>query len=315
MKSVALYYDNAFLDHDTGRGHPERPDRMRAVVKHFKDKGLWDKLRHPAFEPAPRKAIERVHTAEYIDRLEQACEDSKPFIDVPDSAISDASASVAYLMAGAALDAVDQVATGKIDRAFVLGRPPGHHAERGRSMGFCLFSNIAIAAEHWIAKHNAKRVAVLDFDVHHGNGTQHHFEERADVLFISIHQHPRTCYPGTGYAEETGKGQGKGTTLNIPLIPGGGDDIYAKAMQERVLPAFKRFKPDALLISAGFDAAKADPLAQMEVSADGFAMIAKTLRDYADAVLDGKYVTLLEGGYDLTALSEGVEAYARAMLA
>jgi acetoin utilization deacetylase AcuC-like enzyme len=313
--SVGLYYDERFLDHDTGKGHPERPDRLRAVVKHLKESGLWDKLEHPAFEPADRKAIELVHKAEYIDRLEQACKDGKPFIDVVDSAISEESATIAYLMAGAALDAVDKVAAGKLDRTFVLGRPPGHHAERDRSMGFCMFSNIAIAAEYWIAKHKAKRVAIFDFDVHHGNGTQHHFEERADVLFISTHQHPKTCYPGTGYHEETGKGKGEGTTLNIPLMPGGGDDIYAKAMNDSVLPALKRFKPDALLISAGFDAASDDPLAQMEVSTQGFAMIAKHIRDYADESLDGKLVTLLEGGYHLTALSEGVQAYLQALLA
>ena len=156
-------------------------------------------------------------------------------------------------------------------------------------------------------------------DVHHGNGTQHHFEERADVLFISIHQHPKTCYPGTGYHEETGKGKGKGkgkgTTLNIPLMPGGGDDVYAEAMGQSVLPALKRFKPDALLVSAGFDAAADDPLAQMEVTTEGFEMIAKTIRGYADEALDGKLVTLLEGGYNLTALSEGVAAYLQAMLA
>lgn len=312
---VGLYYDERFLDHDTGKGHPERPDRLRAVVKHLKESGLWDKLEHPEFKPAERKTIELVHKAEYIDRLEQACKDGKPFIDVVDSAISEESATIAYLMAGAALDAVDKVAAGKLDRAFVLGRPPGHHAERDRSMGFCLFSNIAIAAEHWIAKYKAKRIAIFDFDVHHGNGTQHHFEERADVLFISIHQHPKTCYPGTGYHEETGKGKGEGTTLNIPLMPGGGDEVYAKAMNDSVLPALKRFKPDALLISAGFDAASDDPLAQMEVSTEGFAMIAKHIRDYADEALDGKLVTLLEGGYHLTALSEGVQAYLQAMLA
>lgn len=312
--SVGLYYDKRFLDHDTGKGHPERPDRLRAVVKHLNETGLWDKLKHPAFEPAEREAIELVHKPAYIERLEQACKDGKPFIDVGDSAISEESAEIAYLMTGAAIDAVDQVAAGKLDRAFVLGRPPGHHAERDRSMGFCLFSNIAIAAEHWIKKHEAKRVAIFDFDVHHGNGTQHHFEERADVLFISTHQHPKTCYPGTGYHEEIGKGEGKSTTLNIPLMPGGGDDVYAKAMNEAVLPALKRFKPDALLVSAGFDAAKDDPLAQMEVSADGFAMIAKELRNYADDALDGRYVTLLEGGYDLTALSEGVSAYIQAMM-
>ena len=313
--AVGLYYDKRFLDHDTGQGHPERPDRLRAVVKHLNDTGLWEKLKHPAFEPANRKSIEMVHKAEYIDRLEQACHEGDPFIDVADSAISEESAEIAYLMAGAVLDAVDQVASGKLDRAFVLGRPPGHHAERDRSMGFCLFSNIAIAAEHWIKTHKAKRVAILDFDVHHGNGTQHHFEERGDVLFISIHQHPKTCYPGTGYAEETGKGQGKGTTLNVPLMPGGGDNLYAEVMDDQVMPAIKAFKPDALLVSAGFDAASDDPLAQMDVSTKGFAMIAKHLRDYADEALEGRYVTLLEGGYHLEALSEGVAAYLQVMLA
>ncbi|MEM9347148.1 MAG: histone deacetylase [Planctomycetota bacterium] len=312
--SVGLYYHKRFLDHDTGRGHPERPDRLRAVVKHLNETGLWDKLKHPEFKAAERKPIELVHTAKYIDRLEKACQDGESFIDVPDSAISVESAEVAYLMAGAALDAVDQVVAGKLDRAFVLGRPPGHHAERDRSMGFCMFSNIAIAAEHWIKAHKAERVAILDFDVHHGNGTQHHFEERADVLFISIHQHPMTCYPGTGYAEEAGKDKGEGTTLNVPLMPGGGDDIYAEVMDDRVMPAIKKFKPDALLISAGFDAASDDPLAQMDVSTDGFAMIANTIRAYADDALDGKVVTLLEGGYHLDALSEGVAAYLKAML-
>jgi len=312
--SVGLYYDDRFLDHDTGRGHPERPDRLRAVVKHLKEIGLWDKLEHPAFQPAERDAIERVHTPKYIDRLKKACKDGKPFIDVGDSAICEESAVIAYLMAGAALGAVDAVTKGKLDRAFVLGRPPGHHAERDRSMGFCLFSNIAVAAEHWIAEHKAKRVAILDFDVHHGNGTQHHFEERADVLFISIHQHPKTCYPGTGYHEETGKGKGEGTTLNIPLMPGGGDEVYAKAMNDGVLPALQRFKPDALLVSAGFDAASDDPLAQMDVSAEGFKMIAELIRGFADEALGGRLVTMLEGGYDLTALSEGVAAYLKVML-
>lgn len=313
--TVGLYYDKRFLDHDTGQGHPERPDRLRAVVKHLNEQGVWDKLEHPEFASADRKTIELVHKAEYVDRLEQACKDGKPFIDVPDSAISEESARIAYLMAGAAIDAVDRVATGKLERAFVLGRPPGHHAERDRSMGFCMFSNIAIAAEHWITKHKAKRVAIFDFDVHHGNGTQHHFEERADVLFISTHQHPKTCYPGTGYHEETGKGKGEGTTLNIPLMPGGDDAVYAKAMNESVLPALTRFKPDALLISAGFDAASDDPLAQMDVSTEGFAMIAKHIRAFADDTLEGNVVTLLEGGYHLGALSEGVEAYLKAMLA
>ncbi|MGB0767380.1 MAG: histone deacetylase family protein, partial [Phycisphaeraceae bacterium] len=157
--TLGLYYDERFLDHDTGRGHPERPDRLRAVVKHLKETERWAKLEHPAFEPATRKQIERVHLPAYIDRLEKACAEGKSFIDAADSAISEESAAIAYLMAGAAIDAVDKVATGKLDRAFVLGRPPGHHAERDRSMGFCLFGNIAVAAEHWIAKHKAKRVA------------------------------------------------------------------------------------------------------------------------------------------------------------
>ena len=312
--SVGLLYDPRLLEHDTGPGHPERADRLRAVVEHLRSTGVWDKLEYLPFGPAGRDAIERVHQPAYIDRLERACAEGQRHIDCVDSAICKDSAAIAHLATGAALAGVDAVATGAVDRAFVLARPPGHHAERGESMGFCLFNHVAIAAEHWLAEHGVRRVAIVDFDVHHGNGTQHHFEERADVLFVSIHQHPATCYPGTGHAEETGTGDGVGTTLNLPLMPGGDDDVYADTMQQHVIPALECFGPDALLISAGFDAASADPLAQMEVSTEGFRMIAQALRGFADDYLDGRLLTLLEGGYDLQALSEGVAAYLETML-
>ncbi len=258
---VALLHDPRFLGHDTGPGHPERAGRLRAVVERLRSTGLWDRLEHLPFGPADREAVERVHQPAYIDRLERACAEGQRHIDCVDSAICADSASIARFATGAALAGVDAVATGMVDRAFVLARPPGHHAERGESMGFCLFNHVAIAAEHWLAEHGARRVAIVDFDVHHGNGTQHHFEDRAEVLFISTHQHPATCYPGTGHAEETGIAAGAGTTLNLPLMPGGGDGVYAEVMDEQVMPAIKKFKPDALLISAGFDAASDDPLA------------------------------------------------------
>ncbi|MFN3168468.1 MAG: histone deacetylase [Phycisphaeraceae bacterium] len=311
---VGLLYDPRFLDHDTGPGHAERPDRLRAVVRHLKRTGMWDRVAHLPFKPAERSAILRVHDPAYIDRLEAACAAGQGTIDCDDSAICPRSASVAYLAAGAAVAGVEAVAGGAVDRAFALVRPPGHHAERDRSMGFCLFNNAAVAAEHWLAEHGARRVAIVDFDVHHGNATQHSFEDRADVLFVSIHQHPATCYPGTGHAHETGHGPGRGTTLNLPLMPGGGDDVYHDTMRDKVVPALRSFAPDALLVSAGFDASAEDPLAQMQVTTDGFHAIADSLRRFADETLDGKMVTLLEGGYDLDALSAGVAAYLEVIL-
>jgi acetoin utilization deacetylase AcuC-like enzyme len=311
---TAFVYHPRFLDHDTGPGHPERADRLRAIVDKLKQQHLWDRLQHLAFEPAAREWIERLHSHAYVERCFEACRRGAAYIDRPDSAISADSAAVAQLAVGGVLAAADQVAHGVVRNAFCAVRPPGHHAEAGESMGFCLFNNVALAAEYLIHQHGMQRVAIVDFDVHHGNGTQHLFERRSDVLFISLHQHPSYLFPGTGFGYERGEGPGQGYTLNVPFDPHAGDADYMQAMQQQVGPALEAFAPDALLVSAGFDAAAADPLAQMQVSAHGFDWMARFLKRQAETLCEGRLLAVLEGGYDLRALAEGVSLFVAALL-
>jgi len=306
---MGLLYDQRFQEHDTGPGHPERPARLQAVVEGLQEAGLWEAAQHLDFEPAELAEIQRLHQQHYVDRLFEAAGTGQAYIDSPDSAICPDSPAIAQLAVGAAHRAVDAVASGEVQQAFCAVRPPGHHAEADHSMGFCLFNNVALAAERLIRRHGYQRVAIVDFDVHHGNGTQHLFEDRADILFISLHQDPRTLFPGTGFASERGKGAGEGYTLNLPMEPGSGDQTYLETMREQLAPALTAFQPDFLLVSAGFDAAEADPLANMAVSADGFDGIARFLEDQARRLCGGRLVSTLEGGYDLGALKEGIKRY------
>jgi acetoin utilization deacetylase AcuC-like enzyme len=200
-----------------------------------------------------------------------------------------------------------------LKRVFVAARPPGHHAEPDRAMGFCLFSNIAIASRYLQKQHGIRRVAIVDFDVHHGNGTQACLEADPTVLFISVHQDPRTCYPGSGYAHETGEGAGEGFTINLPLQPGSDDDDYLRTFDEHVTPALDRFKPEVLLISAGFDAHSEDPLAQMNLSEDGFEQMTRRLAAVADRHCGGRIVSVLEGGYNLRAMGRSVVKHLMAL--
>ena len=312
--STGLIYDDRFLNHDTGAGHPERPDRLRAIVRRLKDDGLWDRLTHLAFEPTNETRLERLHTPGYVARVREACAMELPYIDVVDSAINAQSHDLAKLAVGGVLRAVEAVMDGEVDNAFCAVRPPGHHAEADRSMGFCLFGNVALAAEALISDHGLDRVAIVDFDVHHGNGTQHLLEDRADLLFVSVHQSPQTCYPGTGYAHECGRGPGTGFTLNVPLPPGSGDAEHLAAFDQAVLPRLESFAPQFLLLSAGFDSAAADPLAHMELTTAGFAAITGRLLEVAGRHARGRVVSVLEGGYDLGALGEGVAAHVRLLL-
>ena len=232
---------------------------------------------------------------------------------------------MAKLSAGAALVAIDAIMAGgsesvvdesaqPITNAFCAMRPPGHHAERDKAMGFCFFANVAIAAEYFIKQYGLKRVAIVDFDVHHGNGTQHIHEDRADILFISLHEHPDHQYPGTGYVHETGVGVGKGFTVNIPLEPGGDDALYQRMFDESVIPRMHAFAPEAVIVSAGFDAAKADPLGRMQVSMAGFAWMTKQIKQIAKEHAHDRLLSCLEGGYDLDALGAGVEAHLRVLM-
>ncbi len=213
---------------------------------------------------------------------------------------------IARVGVGGLLRCCDAVMAGEVKRAFAAIRPPGHHAEPEHAMGFCLFSNVAIAAKYLQERHGIGRVAIVDFDVHHGNGTQACFEADPSVFFVSMHQHPRTCYPGTGYESEIGMGEGEGTILNVPFSPGSNDDAYLLAMQTKVLPGLERFGPEFLLISAGFDAHHDDPLAQMGLTEVGFLRMSQMLGNFADHHCGGRLVSALEGGYDLRALGRSV---------
>jgi acetoin utilization deacetylase AcuC-like enzyme len=294
--------DRRFLAHDPGAGHPESPARLRAI--------LDDLARSPvpgtaveAPRPATDAEIDAVHAPAYRAALERLA-GRHARLD-PDTAMSEGSWEAARLAAGAAVGAVEAVWSGRVQNAFALVRPPGHHAEQARAMGFCLLNNAAIAAEA-ARRAGAERVLVLDWDVHHGNGTQDIFEARADVLYMSAHQYP--FYPGTGAAEEVGIGAGQGFTVNCPLPGGQGDADYGVVFHDLFLPAARAFAPDIVIVSAGFDAHARDPLASMHVTERGFAAMCSTLAELAASACAGKLVLLLEGGYDLAALAGSVRA-------
>ena len=312
--TTAFFYDDRFLEHDTGRGHPERPDRLRAILLALAHAELMKDLKRPGFEKAGLELIKALHKPEYIQRCFDECRKGATYIDTPDSAICADSADIARLAVGAVVRAVDMVMAGEVDNAFCAVRPPGHHAEADKSMGFCLFGNVALAAHHLTQTHGLERVAIVDFDVHHGNGTQHLLEYRPDILFISLHQEPLTLYPNTGYCNEYGKGEGLGYTLNVPLPPDSGDIEYQDAFDNMVIPKLDEFKPQFLLISAGFDAAEEDPLAEMTVTTEGFDWMSRRLVDAARRHCGGRVVSVLEGGYDLDALSRGVVAHVTALM-
>ena len=230
-----LLLDDCFKEHLTGAGHAESPDRLDAVRKSLDQAGLSARMTPvPVTEVADTDVL-RIHDAGYLERIARTCEAGAPYIDTPDSAICRRSYQIARLAAGSVLNAVEGVMKGRWKNAFCAVRPPGHHAERDRSMGFCLLNNVAIAAEYLIQRHGLKKVMILDWDVHHGNGTQHSFEDRSDVLYISLHGHPAYVYPGTGHENETGVGPGDGFTLNLPMMPGSGDDAYRKGFDEKIL--------------------------------------------------------------------------------
>lgn len=263
--------------------------------------------------PVEINTIELVHDRRMIERTRHICDSGGGVLDQGDTVVSARSFDIALLSCGAVLSCCDAVMNGTVKRAFAAVRPPGHHAEPDRAMGFCLIGNIAVAARYLQRKHGIGRVAIVDFDVHHGNGTQAAFEVDPSVLFISIHQHPKTCYPGTGYDWETGEGAGEGSTLNIPMMPGCADAEYSAEFEGKILPRLDQFKPDILLISAGFDAHTDDPLAQMELTDEGFETMTRMLVDAANTRCGGRIISTLEGGYSLPALARSVVRHLKAL--
>lgn len=297
---LLIVTDDRMIDHDAGRGHPERPDRLRAVLNHLRMR--TNRLPEESPSPANRATLELVHDPAYVESI-LALRGQRARLDA-DTAIGPQSVDAALLAAGATTHAVDAVLTRHATRAIALVRPPGHHAESDRAMGFCLFNNIAIGAQHAIEKYGLTRVMILDWDVHHGNGTQHLFERRPDVLYASVHEWP--MYPGTGRAEEIGLDAGRGYTVNIPYAAGADDAAFLAAIHEVILPIARAYRPELILVSAGYDADARDPLASMRLTPDGFSAMTAVLRDLANECCDQRIVFLLEGGYDLTALTEGV---------
>jgi acetoin utilization deacetylase AcuC-like enzyme len=302
-RATAVVEDPRYGQHRGPAGHPERPERLKAV--HAALAARASELE--ALEPrrASDEEILRVHSAEHLRNVAGAAARAPAQLD-PDTYVSPESLEVALLAAGASVDLALRVARGQADCAFAAVRPPGHHAESMRAMGFCLFNNVAIATRALQAEAGVERVLVLDWDVHHGNGTQHSFEEDPTVLYVSTHQFP--YYPGTGDFAEAGRGPGEGATLNVPLPAGCGDEEYLGAVQRLVAPAARAFEPEMLLVSCGFDAHADDPLAAMSVSEQGYRGMAQVVRALADDLCGGRLVFVLEGGYALSGLEQGTRA-------
>ena len=313
MSSSGLVVDPCFEEHDTGPGHPERPERLRHVRRALSEAGLT-----AAFEPCPTLLAEDgwilgVHDEAHLEKVERTCRAAPSGLLDADTTVCRESARIARLAAGSLVALCGKVARGEWANGFAAVRPPGHHAERDRAMGFCLFNNVAVAANWLRARAGLSRVAIVDWDVHHGNGTQQIFEESADVFYASVHQSP--LYPGTGEGGERGRGAGEGATLNCPLPPGSGDAEFLGALKERIAPALLDFDPDFLLISAGFDAHVDDPLANLEVTTPAYAEATRILLDVAERRCQGRLVSVLEGGYQLDALGASVVGHAQALLA
>ena len=302
-----LYYNPKFLEHDTGH-HPEQPERLRHIVSHLGAAGLLATCERPAWEPAPRERLERVHEPGYVDRIGATAAHGGGRLD-PDTVVSPASFDVARLAAGAACDAVDRVLAGAAKTALCLVRPPGHHALAERAMGFCLFKNIAVAACVAREEHQLERVLIVDWDVHHGNGTQDTFYADGQVGFFSVHRWP--FYPGTGAADETGTGAGAGATRNLPVAFGTPRKTYLERFRRELENFAARIRPQLVLVSAGFDAHAADPIGSLGLEVEDFAELTRMVCDVAAFHSAGRVVSLLEGGYNPPVLAECVAAHLR----
>jgi acetoin utilization deacetylase AcuC-like enzyme len=295
MGMTGLVYHPAYLEHDMGAGHPESPNRLRTIMDQLERSGTAARVKRIEARRAEDEWILQVHSPSYVAALNAHTPASGRVALDPDTSLSPGSLSAAYFAAGGALAAVDAIMNGEVVHAFCAVRPPGHHAEVDRAMGFCLFNNVAIAARYVQKQYGLTRVLIVDWDVHHGNGTQHTFEQDPSVLFFSTHQYPH--YPGTGRATERGTGPGEGFTINVPMKPGDGDDEYHAIFMNVLQPAADAFKPEFVIISSGFDAHRDDPLANI-----------------AKRHAQGRLLSALEGGYHLTALAGSVDAHLKALL-
>ncbi|UCE05958.1 MAG: histone deacetylase [bacterium] len=311
MKKTGLVYHEDYLGHNAGVAHPERSERLKSIMNHLSNIKLLEQLERIEAYAADIEWIATIHTRDYIDSIKKACQQGISHLDA-DTGICPDSYRIALLAAGGALAAADAVMDKKIANAFCAIRPPGHHAEKSRAMGFCLFNNVAITARYLQKKYQLEKVLIVDWDVHHGNGTQNAFYDDPTVFYFSIHQWPH--YPGTGLQQEKGNGEGKGFTLNVPLTSGHGNEDYINIFQTQLVPAAEGFKPDFILISAGFDAHYEDPLAGMQLTEPGYGRLTEIVIQLADVFCEGRSVSMLEGGYHLETLAQSVAAHIKALL-
>jgi acetoin utilization deacetylase AcuC-like enzyme len=314
---TGFVYHPDYLKHEMGAHHPESPARLLAILGRLESTGLMSQL--VQIQPAEHEDewiaswITKVHTPAYLKELRKLSpKDGQISLD-PDTSMSVGSLHAAYLAVAGSLTAADAMMQGRVQNAFCAVRPPGHHAESTHAMGFCLFNNIAITARYLQQQHGLERVAIVDWDVHHGNGTQHTFYEDPSVFFFSTHQYP--YYPGTGKADETGAGRGTGFTKNVPLPAGTGDPEYLQIFNTVLRPALKAYRPDAILVSAGFDAHRDDPLAGMNLTTKGYVALTRVVREIAAEFCQGRILSCLEGGYNLEALGASVEGHLRELAA
>jgi acetoin utilization deacetylase AcuC-like enzyme len=304
MKKTGYVHDLRYLLHDTGPYHPEMSDRLIVIHEGLRKAGLLEQLTIIPASRSDLKWILAVHDHAYVRRFEEVCLAGNRFFDDQDNQICVETFETAFLAVGGILDAVQMMMEKKIDNAFCAIRPPGHHAEVDKALGFCYFNNVAIAARYLQSEWGIERVGIVDFDVHHGNGTEHIFQSDPSVFYYSIHEHPSFAFPGTGRAFDEGTLKGFGFTKNSPVLPGRGDDNYKSLITRDLLPAFERFKPEVILVSTGFDAHVGDEMSDMNLTTEGFSWIMETIMALANHHAQGRVVSILEGGYSLKLLPE-----------
>jgi len=304
MKKVGVLLDKLYFDHDNGMGHPESQHRLLAILDMLKETKLFDEVYRLQPRDATMEEICLVHDPNYYDVIKSTRGKPRVFLDA-DTTTCPISFDAAVRAVGGVLSAIDGVVNNEVNTAFPLVRPPGHHAERDRAMGFCLFNNVAIGAAYIIKSFDFKRVLIIDWDLHHGNGTQNMFYDSSEILYFSTHQYP--YYPGTGSASEVGVGSGEGYNINVPLNAGMGDNEYVKIFFEILGPVIDQFNPEFILVSAGFDTYSGDPLGGMNVTPKGFAQLTRYLKEKAEKYCNGRIIYILEGGYDLDGLSLSVK--------
>jgi len=308
---TGIVYDDVYKKHDTGLGHPEKPARCDAIMTALSAKPLSERLKRIKPRDAEQAELLACHTKQYVQTVRDEIQAGRRNLSTGDTTLCKDTLAAALLAAGGVMAAVDAVVAGEVKNAFCVVRPPGHHAGPGRGMGFCVFNNLAIAARYAQKKHELAKVLIADWDVHHGNGTQDVFYEDPSVFYFSTHQSP--WYPGTGLAEETGAGKGKGTTLNCPFPAGSGRKQVLGAFADKLVPAAGKFKPDLVMISAGFDSRAGDPLGRFTLTDDDFANLTKLCLGIARRHAAGRVVSVLEGGYDLKGLAAASAAHVKAL--